>query len=279
MGVSPWGFESPSAHQSMSRRERAAAPTAGLFRWCTVGFAGYTAWVIVNLVLVAALPAIALVALAQRKRGYAAIRRFGAAFLWLFFGRFAAAIGVHRFAELPTPAEVGRGRCVFVANHTSWLDALLALALFPRVRMPVSAAYANLPLLGLVIRWMGCISLDRSSPDALKDGLDRCRRALAAGEPLFVFPEGRRGSGGELLPFADVFFRFAITEEVPVVPVVMHSDLPLFTPARGSLLTPRRAAWTIRVLGALPRDSRDRASDLRALAHRAIARELRGLAG
>jgi 1-acyl-sn-glycerol-3-phosphate acyltransferase len=263
----------------MSRRERAAAPTASLFRWCTVGVAGYTAWAVANLLFIAALPAIALVALADRKRDYASIRRFGAAFLRLFFGGYAAAIGVLRLTETPPAAAAAPGRCVFVANHTSWLDALLALALFPRVRMPVSAAYANLPLLGLIIRWMGCISLDRSSPEVLAEGLARCRRALSAGEPLFVFPEGRRGSGRGLLQFSDVFFRFAIEEDVPIVPVVMHSDVPLFTKERGSMLTSRRAMWTIRVLDALPRDRRDRASDLRVLAQRALARELRGLDG
>jgi 1-acyl-sn-glycerol-3-phosphate acyltransferase len=263
----------------MSRRERAAAPAASLFRWCTVGVAGYTAWAIAVLLLIAVLPAVGAFALADRKRDYSAIRRFGAAFLRLFFCRYAAAIGVLRLAEAPAADAVAPGRCIFVANHTSWLDALLALALFPRVRLPVSAAYANVPLLGLIIRWMGCITLDRSSPEALSDGLRRCRRALAAGEPLFAFPEGRRGSMGGLLPFSDAFFRFAIEEDVPVVPVVMHSDSPLFTPARGSMLTSRRAAWTIRVLDALPRDRRDRASDLRVLAQRAIARELRGLDG
>jgi len=263
----------------MSRRERAAAPTASIFRWCTVGVAGYTAWVVANLLFIAALPAIGFVAMADRRRDYAAIRRFGAAFLRFFFGRYAAAIGVLRLVETPSAEDATPGRCVFVANHTSWLDALFALALFPRVRMPVSAAYANLPLLGLIIRWMGCISLDTSSSQALAEGLARCRRALAAGEPLFVFPEGRRGPGGGLLQFGDAFFRFAIEEDVPIIPVAMHSDVPLFTKARGSMLTSRSASWTIRVLGALPRDRRDRASDLSALAHRALAKELRGLGG
>ena len=263
----------------MSRRERAAAPTASLFRWCTVGVAGYTAWLVANLLFIALLPVIAVVALADRRRDYASIRRFGASFLRLFLVRFTAAIGVLRIVERPSAEAAAPGRCVFVANHTSWLDSLLALALFPRVRMPVSAAYANLPVLGLIIRWMGCITLDGSSAQALADGLARCRRALAAGEPLFVFPEGRRGPGGGMLQFGEVFFRFAIEEDVPIVPVVMHSDVPMFTKARGSMLSARRASWTIRVLDALPRDRRDRASDLSALARRALARELRGLGG
>jgi 1-acyl-sn-glycerol-3-phosphate acyltransferase len=263
----------------MSRRERPAAPAASLFRWCTVGVAGYTGWALAVLLFVAALPIVALVAVLDRPSGYRRLRRAGAAFLRLFFVRYAALIRVLRFAALPAAGAVAPGRCVFVANHTSWLDALLALALFPRVRMPVSAAYAEFPLLGVIIRWMGCVSLDTRSPEALAAGIERCRRALERGEPLFVFPEGRRGAGAELLPFADVFFRFAIDEGVPVVPVVLHSDLPLFAPVRGSLLTPRPAAWTIRVLAALPRDPRDRAADLRLLAHRAIARELRSLDG
>ena len=98
----------------MSRRERAAAPTASLFRWCTVGLAGYTAWLVANLLFVAALPVIGVLALADRRREYASLRRAGAAFLRFFFGGYATAIGVLRLAETPgadaaAPSTTNRG--------------------------------------------------------------------------------------------------------------------------------------------------------------------------
>jgi 1-acyl-sn-glycerol-3-phosphate acyltransferase len=255
------------------------APMSRILRWCTVGAASYAGWAIANLLLLVALPFLAAAAALDRGSGYASVRRFGAAFLRCFFLGWLSLVRLHRFAELPARAAVERGRCVFAANHRSWMDPLLALALFPGVRVPVNAAYTRVPLMAPIMRWMGCVTLDRRSPERLAAGLAACRSALAAGEPLFVFPEGRRTAGPGLAAFGDAFFRLALEDGAPIVPVVLHSDVPFLAPGGGSLLTRRRAVWTIRVLDAVPRDARDGAADLGRLARKALARELERLDG
>ena len=247
---------------------------AGIGRWLTVGVASYLAWLVVNLLLLVAIPVLWPLSLFDRRRGYRGLRRAGAAFLRGFFGGYLSLIGLHRFAELPSRDARGGGAArMYVANHRSWLDALLVLAYFPDVRVPVNATYVKVPLLGLAIRWMGCVPLDRGSPAALLEGIAALRQILERGESLAVFPEGARSAGAELGAFTDVFFRLAVEAATPVVPLVLHSDLPYLTPA-GSYLTAQRATWRIRVLAPPTPDPRDRAADLGRHARKRLAAEL-----
>jgi 1-acyl-sn-glycerol-3-phosphate acyltransferase len=253
------------------------ASMSSFLRWGTVGLASYAAWALANTLFVAALPFVALLTVADRRRGYASLRRAGAAFLRSFFLGYLTAVRLHRFAPLPPAAARDLGPCVFAANHRSWMDPLLALALFRGVRIPVNVAYTRIPLMRPIMRWMGCIAIDRTSPEKLAAALAECRRALAGSEPLFVFPEGKRTAGPGLAAFGDAFFRLALEEGAPIVPVVLHSDVPFLAPGGGSMLTSRRALWTIRVLDAVPRDPRDSAADLSRLARKALGRELERL--
>ena len=255
------------------------AQMSSYLRWGTVGLASYAAWAVANILFVLALPFIAIFTAVDRRHGYRSLRRGGAAFLRVFFFGWLSAVRLHRFAPLP-PREVrDRGPCVYAANHRSWMDPLLALALFPGVRVPVNVGYTRIPLMGPIMRWMGCVTLDKGSPARLAAALEECRRALAAGEPVFAFPEGRRTAGPGLGAFGDAFFRLAIEAGAPVVPVVLHADVPFLAPGGGSMLTSRRATWTIRVLDAVPRDPRDSAADLSRLTRKALARELAQLDG
>ncbi len=247
---------------------------ASIFRWLTVGAAGFGGWAVANLLLLAALPLLALVALIGRRRGAVALRRFGSWFLRSFFVRYLSAVRLLGFAELPDPASTRGPPRLYVANHRSWIDALLALALFPGVRVPVSAGYLRVPLLGILIRWSGSIPVDTASAASALEGIGRARRALEAGDSLFAFPEGRRAAGRRPLPFSDVFFRVAIDAGVPIVPVVLHSDEPYLAPGPGSWLPRRRATWRIRVLEESTPDPRDRPADLGRRARKLLAEQL-----
>ena len=248
---------------------------ASIWRWLFSGLPAYTAWVVANLFVLVFLPVLFVVSLFDRKAGYPRLNLFGSIFARVFFVKLLSALRVHDFAHLPDSREVRvRQPCIFVANHRSWLDALFALALFPGARIPVKESYVNAPILGWIIRWIGCIPLDSSSRRSVKEALDVARDYLSRGTSLFVFPEGTRARGTDLLPFADVFFRLAIEADLPVVPVVIHSDRPCMGPRHQSMLTSRPATWRIRLLPPLERDRRDRASDLSRMASRSLSRQL-----
>ena len=57
-------------------------------------------------------------------------------------------------------------------------------------------------------------------------------KALRAGTPLFVFPEGGRTSEGELKPFLSGAAYLAIRAQVPLVPIALtgvYDLLPIHT--------------------------------------------------
>jgi len=227
------------------------------------------------LVLACLYPLLLVYAAFDRHRGYAGLREFCVWFSRWFFLGYLSIVRMYRLREKPDPDRLRKiSGTVYVANHRSSLDAILALAVFPSIRVPVKKTYLALPILGRIIRWMGCIPFDRESPESIVEGARAAREALAKGQNLFVFPEGTRAGPGRPLAFSDIFFRVALESDAPVVPVVLHSDVPFLAPDGRSVLTRYRGAWTIRVLDALGRDPRDRASDLRLQAHRAVTREL-----
>ncbi len=250
---------------------------ASVWRWIVTGIPAYSTWVLLNLLIVVILPVLFTVALLDKKKGYPVLNGFGSVFARLYFMRAMSLFNVHKFFEIPTSEEVARHQpCIFVSNHRSWLDALFALALFPGARIPVKEAYVNAPILGLIIRWIGCIPLDSTSRSSVKEALDTARDYLEKGVSLFVFPEGTRAKSTSMLPFSDVFFRLAIESNLPVVPVLMHSDRRCMGPGdgSGSMLTEKPANWRIRILEPITRDPRDRASDLSRMSRKLLSRHL-----
>lgn len=243
-----------------------------MLRSLTVGPLAVLSWLLSMLLLLALLPLVLPFGLVGGRGGRRALRRGGAAFLRGFFVRFLPLIRFHAFAELPSRRELlARPASVYAANHRSWLDALLALALFPRVVVPVKSEYLRIPVLGLAMRWMGCLPLDASSPATVLAAVDLSRRTLADGEHLFVFPEGTRAPGDRMLGFTDVFFRVAVESAAPVVPVLIHSDERYLAPSNERLVPARRPTWRVRLLESVVPDPRDRAADVGRQVRRRLA--------
>lgn len=111
------------------------------------------------------------------------------------------------------------GPCVVVANHASYLDGLVLTAALPsRFNFVVQDGAATWPYVGLVIRRMGVIFVNRmSAREGARQTRDLIRR-LQRGESLAVFPEGtfRRAAG--LMTFRNGAFLMAAHAGVPVVP-------------------------------------------------------------
>ncbi len=118
----------------------------------------------------------------------------------------------------------GEGRVLLVANHSGQLPfdgAMIEMALLFDMDPP-RAARALLdtwvPTLPFVSTYMARCGQIVGTPE-------NCRRLLAAGEALLVFPEGTRGLGKpfkeryQLKEFGLGFMRLALENEAPVVPV------------------------------------------------------------
>ena len=110
------------------------------------------------------------------------------------------------------------GPYVFTPNHQSHFDIAALLGFLPGSnRFVAKREMFSEPILGLVLRTMGMIPVDRDDPLA---SIERLNRLKLDGFSVIIFPEGTRSPDGTLLPFKKGAFVAAIMLGVPVVPVV-----------------------------------------------------------
>ncbi|MEH0819497.1 MULTISPECIES: lysophospholipid acyltransferase family protein [unclassified Micromonospora] len=133
----------------------------------------------------------------------------------------ARALGV----RLEVRGRPPRRRALLVANHVSWLDVLAVLTVAP-ARMLAKREVRSWPLVGVLARAGGALFVDRARPRELPATVARIARALRAGDPVAVFPEGTTWCGtataGDCRPgrgFRPAVFQAAIDAGAPVVPL------------------------------------------------------------
>src|SRR4051795_4228007 len=135
--------------------------------------------------------------------------------LWLYRNYFR--VQTHGIGHVPT------GRAMLVSNHSGQLPldaAMIALSLLveaepPRVARAMVEKWA--PTLPFVAPFFARIGQVVGTPE-------NCRRLLAAGETIMVFPEGVRGLNKtwdkryQLQDFGSGFMRIALETGTPIVP-------------------------------------------------------------
>jgi len=114
---------------------------------------------------------------------------------------------------------------IMVANHSSHLDTVAMLSLFPLTRLrrirPVAAAdyFERNKFVSLLSRGLfNILPIARKVITAETNPLPRIIAALDAGQSLIIFPEGTRGLGAEMGHFHSGAAH--VIEEMPHVPVV-----------------------------------------------------------
>jgi 1-acyl-sn-glycerol-3-phosphate acyltransferase len=124
---------------------------------------------------------------------------------------------------------------IFMPNHASFLDTLLAFAYIPGdSRNIIKEEVFSIPLLGLALRRSGQIPLDRKNPWKALRSLRRAADLLKEGISIVVFPEGTRSPNGEIQEFKTALFILPIRSRIPVVPVLIQGTFQALK--RGSIL-------------------------------------------
>jgi 1-acyl-sn-glycerol-3-phosphate acyltransferase len=131
---------------------------------------------------------------------------------------------VHGF-QLDLEGRLPDGPAVWVANHVSYVDALVLSALAPSAPI-AKAEVSGWPLVGAGARSLGAILVQRSDPWSGARALRQALRSLAAGVPVLGFPEGTTTSGEELLPFKRGLFGAARLAGAPIVPIAIAYAAP-----------------------------------------------------
>jgi 1-acyl-sn-glycerol-3-phosphate acyltransferase len=124
------------------------------------------------------------------------------------------------------------GPCVFVCNHRSHFDIAAILGFVPGInRFTAKKELFREPVLGLVMRTMGMVPIDRDNPEK---AIERLRRLRADDHSLVFFPEGTRSRDGVLAPFKKGAFVTAIELGLPIVPIACRGSENIM-PAGGYL--------------------------------------------
>jgi 1-acyl-sn-glycerol-3-phosphate acyltransferase len=122
---------------------------------------------------------------------------------------------------------------VFASNHTSYMDTPVIFASIPcQFRILAKKELWPIPFIGWYLNRSGQIPIDTRNPRATLASLGAAARALQAGMPLFVFPEGGRTETGQLKPFLSGAAYLAIRARVPLIPIALtgiYDLLPIHT--------------------------------------------------
>ena len=99
------------------------------------------------------------------------------------------------------------GGALLVCNHVSYIDWILLLAAQRRfIRFVVFAGFTRAWGIRHILRWAGVIPIDGSAgPRGIVKSLRAASEALARGELVCIFAEGRLTRTGFMLPFARGF--------------------------------------------------------------------------
>jgi 1-acyl-sn-glycerol-3-phosphate acyltransferase len=116
------------------------------------------------------------------------------------------------------------GPAVLVSNHVSYVDALVIAAACRRpIRWVMDHRIYALPLLSFFFRTVRAIPIApaKEDPEALERAYDAVAAALANGELVGLFPEGRLTSDGEMGAFRGGILRILERSPVPVIPMAL----------------------------------------------------------
>ena len=116
------------------------------------------------------------------------------------------------------------GPLVLVSNHVTFVDALVIVAALRRpVRFVMEQRYFRLPIVHFVCRTAGAIPIAsrRTAPSVVEQAFDAVAHALAAGDIVCIFPEGRLTTDGDVAPFRPGIERIIARTPVPVLPMAL----------------------------------------------------------
>ncbi|MEY4317523.1 MAG: 1-acyl-sn-glycerol-3-phosphate acyltransferase [Pseudomonadota bacterium] len=110
---------------------------------------------------------------------------------------------------------------LWVANHVSWVDALIIQAIQPSIFV-AKAEVKRWPVVGAIATACGVIYVKRSSPSSARQMVDDAAHALRNGFHVACFPEGTSSEGLEVKPLHANMFETAIRQDIPVQPLCIR---------------------------------------------------------
>ncbi|HDM8043208.1 TPA: MFS transporter [Vibrio campbellii] len=144
-----------------------------------------------------------------------------------------------------------QGAALIVANHVSYVDALILMGTSTRpVRFVMDKSISELPVLKYVFRHAGVIPIcsPRKCAETYKRAFEQIEQALDNDEVVCIFPEGRLTSNGELGEFRPGVEKILKRTPVPVIPMALKGLWgSFFSHKNGHALTKRPTRFWYRI--------------------------------
>lgn len=111
---------------------------------------------------------------------------------------------------------------VYIGNHLSNMDVIIALAKFP-VPMAFVSKIENkkIPMVRSWMKALGCVFIDRGQIRQQVKSLGIAQQRLKKGLSYTIFPEGTRSHDGSMGTFKAGAFKVATKTGIPVVPFAL----------------------------------------------------------
>ncbi|MGH9483074.1 MAG: MFS transporter, partial [Terriglobales bacterium] len=182
------------------------------------------------------------------------------------FLRFLLWLGAHSLYRMRVEGREQvprRGGALLVANHVSWVDALLlSAASTRRIRFLAYRDLFEQPVLGRLLRLARAIPIAaRQNPREIAESLRAAAEAIRGGSLVCIFGEGQITRTGNLLPFRRGMERIMRTvgadeaAVAPILPVCVDGLWgSVFSFERGRFLwkLPRRVPFPIHIIFGAP---------------------------
>ena len=145
-----------------------------------------------------------------------------------FLMRFLAWLLVHTFYRVRADGLENipdEGPCILVCNHVSYVDPVVISACVRRpIRFVMDHRIFRIPVLSFIFRTMRTIPIAPAKEDAaMKErAFSEAAKALAAGEIVAIFPEGKLTETGDINPFRPGVQQMVAATPVPVIPMALR---------------------------------------------------------
>ncbi len=131
---------------------------------------------------------------------------------------FVRAVGVR--LRVTGIERIPPGVCLFVANHTSTLDAPAIVEAIPRrIAILLKESLFRWPIVGAAFRLAHFVPIERTGRESAIASLEKATAELRAGQSFLIYPEGTRSPDGRLQRFKKGAVVMAINAGVAIVPV------------------------------------------------------------
>ncbi len=158
--------------------------------------------------------------------------------------------------------RIPAGPAVLAVNHTSYLDAVVLVALLgPRpYRFVAKSEFQENPLMRALLAGFGTLFVERFDVQKSAEHADVLVDAARGGASIVIFPEGTLTRSTGLMAFRAGAFQVAAQAGVPVAPVALRGVRSVL---RDGTWYARRAAVVVTVCAPIAPDGTDWAATLR----------------